>query len=100
MKWAIKNRERKRFNNARYMARRKNAEGSHTYEEWLKLKKKYNYKCVSCGSKEPFVGQKTEFLTEDHIQPLTKGGSDYIDNIQPMCFSCNCKKYNLIKNNN
>jgi len=61
--------------------------GKHTYEEWLNLKNKYGNKCLSCGKSEPIVK-----LTEDHILPISKGGNSDIENIQPLCFSCNCKK--------
>lgn len=33
-------------------------------------------------------------LTVDHIQPKSKGGSDHIDNLQPMCCLCNWSKGN------
>lgn len=66
--------------------------GSHTYGEWELLKKQYNYTCPCCGLSEPF-NQKSKYLTEDHIIPLSKGGSDLIENIQPLCLSCNIKKH-------
>ena len=28
----------------------------------------------------------------DHVVPLSKGGKDFIENIVPCCFSCNCSK--------
>ncbi|MBC8550165.1 MAG: HNH endonuclease [Candidatus Brocadiales bacterium] len=31
-------------------------------------------------------------LTKDHIMPRAKGGSDELDNFQPMCAKCNTKK--------
>jgi len=60
---------------------------SHTFGEWELLKKQYGYCCPHCGKSEPVIQ-----LTEDHIIPLSKGGSDLIENIQPLCRNCNCKK--------
>ena len=80
--------EKKRFTNMRYKARKKEAIGNHTFGEWELLKKQYGYTCPACGRKEPEIK-----LTEDHIIPLSKGGSDYIENIQPLCVSCNTRKY-------
>ena len=71
---------------ARRYAKEKGAEGSHTANDWRDMKASHEYKCVLCGSYQPFK------MTKDHIIPLSKGGSDYIENIQPLCKSCNCRK--------
>jgi 5-methylcytosine-specific restriction endonuclease McrA len=68
--------------------------GKHTLKEWEQLKKKFNYCCAACGRQEPFTDLWYEKLTEDHIIPVSKGGTNYIDNIQPLCIICNCKKGN------
>jgi len=68
-------------------ARKLEAKGSHTDEEWQELKTFYNFKCLRCGKQEPEIK-----LTRDHVIPLTQGGTDSIDNIQPLCARCNSKK--------
>jgi 5-methylcytosine-specific restriction endonuclease McrA len=76
------------YTNAR-RARKLEAEGSHTDQEWQELKAFYDFKCLCCGQQEPDIK-----LTRDHVLPLTQGGTDSIDNIQPLCARCNSKKTN------
>jgi 5-methylcytosine-specific restriction endonuclease McrA len=68
--------------------RKKGAEGSYTAAEWEALKARYHYCCLCCGEQEPAIK-----LTVDHIVPISKGGANVIDNIQPLCRSCNARKY-------
>ena len=67
---------------------KRSSEGSHSWEEWKELKKQHNYTCMMCGKKEPEIK-----LTIDHIVPLSEGGTNWISNIQPLCRSCNSKKW-------
>lgn len=74
--------------NHQYRIRRRGADGSHTLEEWNNLKAQFNWTCPRCLRREPEI-----VLTKDHIRALSTGGSDNIENIQPMCRSCNSSKH-------
>ena len=65
------------------LARLAGAEGSWTVEEWKALCEKYGNKCLRCNKPE---------VTVDHVVPLSRGGSNSIDNLQPLCGSCNSSK--------
>jgi 5-methylcytosine-specific restriction endonuclease McrA len=69
--------------------KRRGVPGSFTLKEWNDLKEKHNFTCAcrKCGAKEPDIK-----LTHDHIISLKKGGTNFISNIQPYCFSCNSSK--------
>lgn len=58
---------------------------THTYKEWIVLVARYKRRCAMCGQKKR--------LTRDHIIPISRGGGDGIENIQPLCHSCNAKKH-------
>lgn len=66
-------------------------EGDFTSEQWRLLCVKYNYTCLCCHTKAEDTPEGT--MTIDHVIPLSKGGSNHISNIQPLCRSCNSKKH-------
>lgn len=49
-----------------------------------RIYKRDGYKCVECGSKE--------FITIDHIIPISQGGPDRENNMQTLCIVCNQRK--------
>lgn len=78
-----KNDYKSHFNHKR-RAQMESESATLTQEQWDFLCVKYNYRCLCCREKKP--------LTIDHIVPLSKGGTHSIDNVQPLCKSCNSKK--------
>jgi 5-methylcytosine-specific restriction endonuclease McrA len=62
------------------------ARGSHTKEQWHELQERHAYRCAQCG----LVPKRA--LTKDHIVPVSRGGSDAIANIRPLCQPCNSRK--------
>lgn len=65
-------------------ARRLGIDGEFTAQEWRALRNLHDNRCVLCGKIRP--------LGPDHIHPLSKGGTNWIGNIQPVCQPCNSSK--------
>lgn len=67
------------------MSRKKeNPEQKLSNDEWSIVLEKYDYKCPVCGRREPEVK-----FDQDHKVPRSRGGSNDLDNWQPLCFECN-----------
>jgi 5-methylcytosine-specific restriction protein A len=92
-KWAEENAEKVKIAKAKNRRRRraaKNSSKSHfTVEEFDALCSVYGYACLCCGVTD-------RILEADHVVPLTKGGSDDISNIQPLCGECNRRKFTAV----
>lgn len=71
-------------------ARQLNADGSYTENQISELFFRQKGKCASCLCKVTM-----DTLHRDHKQPLTRGGSNHIDNIQLLCVSCNVRKHTM-----
>lgn len=79
--------EVKRAKEQAYRARRTAAPGSFTGAEWLALVTRWGNVCAYRGEPGP--------LEPDHRVPLTRGGTNYIDNILPACRNCNAQKHTM-----
>lgn len=86
-RWAAKNLDKIRIKCQRRRALKSSSDGSYTLLEWQALCRKYDFRCLACGKRAPDIQ-----LTVDHVIPLDKGGSNYIDNLQPLCLECNSAK--------
>jgi 5-methylcytosine-specific restriction endonuclease McrA len=68
------------------LSRIKGSGGVITAKEWRELCEKYGNKCLCCGRDDVK-------LTLDHVIPIAMGGLNVISNAQPLCQSCNSKKW-------
>jgi len=89
-KWGEDNPEKVRQNKANNSRKRRAAKhaspSNFTAEVFKGLCDAYGNRCLACGDTEAV-------LEADHVVPLTRGGSNDIGNIQPLCGTCNRKKF-------
>jgi hypothetical protein len=97
--WRKRHPERHSFYQGTRRAKKRNAPGTHTYEEWRSLVEKFGSICLCCKISERRLIKTTgRALTEDHIIPLSNlAATNNLDNIQPLCLECNIRNYHLYK---
>jgi hypothetical protein len=87
--WRKANPDQVKVNRVKDKAKRRKAEAANggclTAGEWRALLIKFESRCVCCGI-------KPAKLTADHVIPVLRGGSNFIENIQPLCGPCNSSK--------
>lgn len=82
-KWKAKNKEKTNFLGRMYNWRKKNAEGRITLEQSRWLYSRHTL-CLYCNKNKP--------NTIDHVVPLSKGGTNNLDNLLAVCVNCNSRK--------
>lgn len=80
------NRDARRAIKYRYLARKRNAQGSHSTADIKRQYEAQKGRCYYCQAK---VGDNYHV---DHVIPLSRGGSNGPENIVVACVSCNTSK--------
>jgi 5-methylcytosine-specific restriction endonuclease McrA len=88
-KYSKNNRDKRNAMEQKRRAIKKGNGGKYTHSEFIELCNKFGNKCLMCNRSDVR-------LTVDHVIPLSKGGLNVIENIQPLCLSCNSKKHDKI----
>lgn len=88
LKWQRDNPDKVLARGQRRRAREANVPISDlTADQWREIQESYDHRCAYCLRK--FKGR----LTQEHITPISLGGSHTVWNIVPACQSCNSKKH-------
>lgn len=82
--WKKENTDKVNAGSRSYASRRRGAVGSYSVNDFIRLKNIYMGLCAYC--------KKNKSDSIDHVVPLSKGGSNYIGNILPVCKRCNSSK--------
>lgn len=87
-KWENENQDLVKEYGRRKRAKRLKAQGSHTKDDVLRILDMQKNKCAEPTCKKDL----SDGYHVDHIMPLALGGSDWPENLQCLCASCNTHK--------
>lgn len=78
-----------RINTQNYRARKRKAEGRHSIKDMRRTYKEQEGLCYYCGKSVAW-----EDRHDDHIMPVSRGGSNWPNNMAITCATCNIQKGN------
>lgn len=76
-----------RFHKSQHEARKRNAQGICTSEQWREKCRYHGWQCIYCHAQIT-----PESVTIEHRKPLSRGGSNWPANLAPCCRQCNQSK--------
>lgn len=88
--WRAENKEKIYELNRNYRAAKRGAEGSHTKTDIQRIYELQRGCCAACS--EPVKKSGNNRFHVDHILALSRGGSNYPENLQLLCMFCNLSK--------
>ena len=88
--YAIANREKVRHNSRIQNARRRGMVGTYTTQQWKDCVALHDGRCAHCGI-------RNVKFHHDHIVPRARGGTNWIENLQPLCEPCNLRKHKKLE---
>ena len=92
--WRKKNPIQRRIINGRNRSKDSNSKTLNK-DEWIATINYFDNKCAYCGMTiDEHKERYGQVLNQDHLIPLSRGGSYSMNNIVPVCKSCNSKKSN------
>lgn len=86
-KYAQQNRPKMREIVMRRYRRIKDAAGFYSFEQWLAKGAYHGWRCYLCGLELSPLSAET-----DHKIPVSRGGTNWLANIAPVCTPCNMSK--------
>jgi 5-methylcytosine-specific restriction endonuclease McrA len=86
-KWKRNNPDKVRCDTRNRIAKRRHAPGKHCAEEIQNLLLSQDYLCAACS-----IFLSTYHV--DHIIPISRGGTNWVINLQILCPTCNMSKNN------
>jgi hypothetical protein len=62
----------------------------HSRSQWMARRDEFNNRCAYCGIRQDKTISKR--LYREHVNPISRGGTDHLSNVVPACWICNGRK--------
>jgi 5-methylcytosine-specific restriction endonuclease McrA len=84
--------EQGHIDRARRRARKLQAQGFCTTQQWVDRVAYFGCRCFYCRRELTWEPKRPNTVTQEHLIPLSRNGSNWPANLVPACLDCNLKK--------